>query len=187
MDRSDIRKGLKVTINDHPYVIIDFELVKPRKGPEFTRVKIQSLVTGILNDHTYKWGDNPVTTDIEECELQYTYPEGRNYVFMNAATGEQISVPIKTIGDDAQWLSDGLNTQVTMFKGQPVKVSLPPSVVLQVLSCEPEIKDDTASGATKLATLSTGAVIKVPLFVQEGEWVKVDTSNGTYLELVKKI
>ena len=107
-------------------------------------------------------------------------------VFMDEASGEQIHVPGDKIGDDAKWMSDGMNVDVTLFNGLPIGVSLPSHVVLQITVCEPGVKGDTASGATKPATLSTGAVINVPLFVQDGEWVKIDTEGGKYIERVNR-
>ncbi len=123
---------------------------------------------------------------MEERSLQFIYPEGKDYVFMDAATGEQITVPGDKIGDDARWMSDGMSVDVTLFNGAPIGVSLPAHVVLQIVSSEPGIKGDTASGASKPATLSTGAVVNVPLFVQEGEWVKIDTEAGKYIERVNR-
>ena len=118
--------------------------------------------------------------------MQFIYPEGENFVFMHEASGEQITVPGEKMEDEAKWLSDGMTVDVTLFNGQPIGISLPSSVVLQIVSSEPGIKGDTASGASKPATLSTGTVVSVPLFVNEGEWVKVDTTTGKYMERVNK-
>jgi len=186
MDTSDIRKGLKMMVDDQPYVVIDFQFVKPGKGQAFTRVKIKNLASGAVLERTYKSGEKIEQADVEERQLQYIYPEGTDFVFMDASTGEQLTVPGEKIGDDARWLSDGMNLDVTLFKGQPIGISMPAHVVLQIVTSEPGIKGDTASGATKPATLSTGAVVNVPLFVQAGEWVKIDTSDGRYLERVNR-
>jgi len=186
MDTSDIRKGLKMMVDGQPYVVIEFQFVKPGKGQAFTRVKIRNMATGAVLERTYKSGEKLEPADVEEKQLQFIYPEGQDFVFMDAGTGEQITVPGEKIGDDSRWLSDGMSVDVTLFKGLPIGISLPPHVVLQIVSSEPGIKGDTASGATKPATLSTGAVVNVPLFVQEGEWVKVDTADGKYLERVNR-
>lgn len=186
MDTSDIRKGLKMMVDDQPYVVIDFQFVKPGKGQAFTRLKIRNLATGAVLERTYKSGEKIEQADVEERQLQYIYPDGTDFVFMDAATGEQLTVPGDKIGDDSRWLSDGMSIDVTLFKGQPIGVSLPSHVVLQIVGSEPGVKGDTASGATKPATLSTGAVVNVPLFVQEGEWVKIDTREGSYLERVNR-
>src|SRR4029079_19170166 len=124
--------------------------------------------------------------NVETRTFQYIFPEGADFVFMDQHTGEQITIPGDKVGDDAKWLSDGMNVDVTLFNEQPIGIEIPLSVVLQITSCEPGVKGDTASGATKPATLSTGATINVPLFVKEGEWVKVDTTEGKYLERVNR-
>ena len=184
MDTSDIRKGLKMMENGQPFVVVDFQFVKPGKGQAFTRVKIRNMATGAVLERTYKSGEKLEPADVEERQLQYIYPEGGDFVFMDSQSGEQVTVPGDKIGDDSRWLSDGMNVDITIFKGQPIGVTLPSHVVLQIVSSEPGIKGDTASGATKPATLSTGASVNVPLFVQEGEWVKIDTRDGSYLERV---
>ena len=186
MDTSDIRKGLKFMVDQYPYTVVDFQFVKPGKGQAFTRVKIRNMATGAVLERTYKSGEKLEPADVEERSLQYIYPEGSDYVFMDAATGEQISVPGDKIGDDARWMSDGMSVDVTLFNGAPIGVSLPAHVVLQIVGSEPGVKGDTASGASKPATLSTGAVVNVPLFVQEGEWVKIDTTDGKYIERVNR-
>jgi elongation factor P len=186
MDTSDIRKGLKFMVDGQPYSVIDFQFVKPGKGQAFTRVKIRNMATGAVLERTYKSGEKLEPADVEERSLQYIYPEGSDFVFMDASTGEQLTVSGDKIGDDAKWLSDGMSIDVTLFNGQPIGIAIPPSVVLQIVGSEPGVKGDTASGATKPATVSTGAVVNVPLFVQEGEWIKIDTTDGKYLERVNK-
>ncbi|HSN96709.1 MAG TPA: elongation factor P [Candidatus Nanopelagicales bacterium] len=186
MDTSDIRKGLKMMLDGQPYSVIDFQFVKPGKGQAFTRVKIKNMATGAVLERTFKSGEKLEPADVEERSLQYIYQDGSNFVFMDAQSGDQVYVPGDKIGDDAQWLSDGMSVGVTLFKGQAIGVNLPPHVTLQIVGSEPGVKGDTASGATKPATLSTGAVVNVPLFVSEGEWIKVDTREGTYLERVNK-
>ena len=186
MDTSDIRKGLKMMVDGKPYAVVDFQFVKPGKGQAFTRVKVKSLVDGSVLERTYKSGEKIEKADVEERAMQYIYPDGENYVFMHEASGEQITVPGDKMADDAKWISDGMSVDVTLWNGQPIGISLPSSVTLQITHSEPGIKGDTASGATKPATLSTGATVNVPLFVNEGEWVRVDTSTGKYIERVNK-
>jgi elongation factor P len=186
MDTSDIRKGLKMMVDGQPFVVVEFQFVKPGKGQAFTRVKIRNMATGAVLERTYKSGEKLEPADVEERQLQYIYPEGTDFVFMDASTGEQVHVQGEKIGDDSRWLSDGMNVDVTLFKGQPIGISMPPHVTLQITHCEPGVKGDTASGATKPATLSTGATVNVPLFVQEGEWIKIDTADGRYLERVNR-
>lgn len=188
MDTSDIRKGLKMMVDGSPdpYVVIEFQFVKPGKGQAFTRVKLRNMANGNVLERTFKSGEKLEPADVEQRQLQYIYPEGSDFVFMDAASGEQLTVSGDKIGDDSQWLSDGMNVDITLFKGVPIGVELPAHVTLQIVNSEPGIKGDTASGATKPATLSTGAVVNVPLFVQEGEWIKIDTREGTYLERVNR-
>ena len=186
MDTSDIRKGLKMMVDGSPYAVVDFQFVKPGKGQAFTRVKIRNMLNGSVLERTYKSGEKLEPADVEERSFQYIYKDGEDFVFMAQATGEQITIQGEKIGDDAQWLEDGMNVAVTLFNGNPVGVNLPAHVVLQIVSSEPGVKGDTASGATKPATLSTGAVVNVPLFVKEGEWIKVDTREGSYIERVNK-
>ncbi len=186
MDTSDIRKGLKMMLDGSPYNVVDFQFVKPGKGQAFTRVKIRNMLNGNVLERTFKSGEKLDPADVEERTFQYIYKDGDDYVFMAQATGEQITIQGEKVGEDAQWLEDGMNVAVTLFNGNPVGVNLPAHVVLQVVSSEPGVKGDTASGATKPATLSTGAVVNVPLFVKEGEFVKVDTREGTYIERVNK-
>ncbi|MBK6517605.1 MAG: elongation factor P [Polyangiaceae bacterium] len=186
MDTSDIRKGFKMMVDGKPYVVVDFQFVKPGKGQAFTRVKIKSLTDGSVLERTYKSGEKIEKADVEDRTMQFIYPDGDNFVFMHEASGEQITVPGDKMEDEAKWLSDGMNVDVTLWNGQPIGVNLPASVTLQISHSEPGIKGDTASGATKPATLSTGAVVNVPLFVNEGEWVRVDTETGRYIERVNK-
>jgi len=186
MDTSEIRKGLKMMCDAMPFTVVDFQFVKPGKGQAFTRVKIRNLMTGAVLERTYKSGEKIEKADVEEKVMQYIYPEGTDYVFMDESTGEQVTIPGEKIQEDSRWLSDGMNVDVTFWNGSPIGVNIPNSVVLQIVSSEPGIKGDTASGATKPATLSTGAVVNVPLFVNEGEWIKVDTREASYIERVNK-
>jgi elongation factor P len=186
MDTTDIRKNLKIMENGHPYVIVDATYVKPGKGQAFTRVKMRNLTTGAVLEKTYKSGEKVEIADVEQREMQYIYPEGDTYVFMDPNSGDQQTVPAEMMRDEAQFLADGATVQVTLLKGSPIGIELPPHVTLEVTTSDPGIKGDTASGATKPATLSTGAVVSVPLFINEGDWLKVDTRTGQYLERVKK-
>lgn len=188
MDTSDIKKGLKLMLDGSPdpWSVVEFQFVKPGKGQAFTRVKVRNLATGNVIERTFKSGEKLEPADVEQRQFNYIYPEGEDFVFMDEATGEQIHVGGDKIGDDSHWLSDGLRVDVTLFKGQPIGVELPSHVVLQITSCEPGVKGDTAQGATKPATLSTGATVNVPLFVKEGEWIKVDTADGKYIERVNR-
>ncbi len=186
MDTSEIRKGVKFMIDGKPYSVVDFQFVKPGKGQAFTRVKVKSMVDGSVLERTYKSGEKLEKADVEERSLQFIYQDGENFVFMHEASGEQIMVPGDKMQEEAQWLSDGLSIDVTLWNGQAIGVTLPTSVTLQITHSEPGIKGDTASGATKPATVSTGATVNVPLFVNEGEWIRIDTREGKYIERVNK-
>jgi elongation factor P len=183
---TDIRKGLRMQIDGVPYRVIEHQFVKPGKGQAFTRAKVRNLVTGNVIERTWKSGESVEVADVDERTMTYSWAEGDSLVFMEEATGDQINVDKEKIGDDIRWLAEGMSVEVTLFNGNPIGVELPPTVVLQITNSEPGIKGDTASGATKPATLSTGAVVNVPLFIKEGEWVKIDTSTGQYLERVNK-
>lgn len=183
---TDIRKGLRIEIDGVPYHIIEHQFVKPGKGQAFTRVKVRNLMTGNVIERTYKSGESVELADVEDRKMTYSWAEGDALVFMDPTTGDQIHVQKDKIGDDVRWLAEGMELEVTLYNGNPIGVDLPPTVVLQITQSEPGIKGDTASGATKPATLSTGAVVNVPLFIKEGEWIKIDTETGNYLERVNK-
>lgn len=185
-DTSDIRKGLKIKIDGDPYVVVDFQFVKPGKGTAFTKTRVKNLITGAVLDRTYRSNEKLEPANIEEHQMQYLYQEGDNYCFMDNTTYEQVLIPSDVVGDDAKFLMDNLDVAVMFFNERPVGVTLPNFVVLEVSHTEPGIKGDTASGATKPATLTTGATINVPLFIEEGEVLRIDTRTGEYVERVKK-
>jgi elongation factor P len=186
MQTTDIRKGLKIQIDGVPYRIVEHQFVKPGKGQAFTRARIKNLTNGNVIERTWKSGESVELADVEERKLNFSWEESDTYVFMDAQTGDQIHVSKDGVGDASRWLSEGLECNVTLFNGNAITVDLPNTVVLQITECEPGIKGDTATGASKPAKLSTGTIINVPLFVKEGEWVKVDTENGTYMERVNR-
>ena len=186
MQTTDIRKGLRIQIDGVPYHVVDHQFVKPGKGQAFTRCKIRNLMTGNVVERTWKSGESVELADVEERKMTYSWAEGDTFVFMDTNTGDQIHVEKEKVGDDARWLNEGMDVDVTLYNGSAIGIDLPASVVMQIVSSEPGIKGDTASGATKPATLATGAVVNVPLFIKEGEWIKIDTSTGQYLERVNK-
>ncbi len=186
MDTSDIKKNLKMMIDGVPYVVADFQFVKPGKGQAFTRVKLKNLETGQVLEKTFKSGEKIEKADIEQRAMQYIYPDGTNFVFMDPNSGEQMFVPGDKMEEEQKWLADGMTVEVTLLEGQAIGIELPAHVELEITQSDPGVKGDTASGATKPATMSTGAVVQVPLFIEEGEWIKIDTRTGSYLERVKK-
>ncbi len=183
---SDIKKGLKIEIDGYPWVVTEFLFVKPGKGVAFTRTKLKNLITGATLDRTFRTGEKMEPADVEEKDMQYLYTDGEMYHFMDTETFEQIGILPEPMGDSVNFLVEEMVTRVLFFKGQPVGVELPNFVELEITYCEPGVKGNTAQGSTKPATLSTGAEIQVPLFVENGEWVKVDTRDGSYVERVKK-
>jgi len=185
MDTSDIRKGLKFMYEGNPYVVVDFQFVKPGKGQAFTRTRMKNLLTGGVIEKNLRSGEKMEPADVEERSMQYIFPEGDAFVFMNVQSGEQITVQKEAIGDGARFLIDGLECLVTIYQGNPVSVALPAHVVLQVVETEPGARGDTATNVTKSAKVSTGATVPVPLFIAEGEWIKVDTRTGSYQERVR--
>lgn len=183
---SDIRKGLKVEIDGAPWIIVDFQFVKPGKGQAFTRTRIKNLITGNTIERTFKTGEELGEADIEEYNAQYLYADGEDYQFMNLETFEQFAISGKVIGSGTQFLVDQMEVHVMTYKGRPVSVELPNFVELEITYCEPGMKGATVTGGSKPATLSTGAQVAVPLFMQAGEWIRVDTRDGSYVERVKK-
>ncbi len=183
---TDIRKGLRIQMDGVPFYVVEHQFVKPGKGQAFTRCKVRNLVTGNVIERTWKSGESVELADVEDRKMSYSWEESDTFVFMDPNTGDQIHVEKPKVGDDARWLSEGMEVQVTLFNGNPIGIDIPQTVVLQIVASEPGVKGDTASGATKPATLSTGATVNVPLFIKEGEWVKVDTETGSYLERVNK-
>jgi elongation factor P len=186
MQTTDIRKGLKIQIDGVPYAVVEHQFVKPGKGQAFTRCRIKNLTTGNVIERTWKSGESVELADVETRKMTFSWDEGDSLVFMDTNTGDQLNVMKDKVGEEVRFVSEGLECEVTIFNGIPIGIELPPSVVLQITESEPGIKGDTASGATKPAKLSTGAVVSVPLFIKEGEWVKVDTRTGDYLERVNK-
>jgi elongation factor P len=185
MDTSDIRKGLKIMMEGQPYIVVDFQFVKPGKGQAFTRTKLKNLLTGGNLERNIRSGEKLEPADVEDRNLQYIYPEGDAYVFMNSNTGEQVTVHKEVVAEAAELLIDGLDVTITLYRGNPVSITLPPHVVVQVTETEPGVKGDTATNVTKPAKISSGAIVPVPLFINEGEWIRVDTRTRSYLERAK--
>jgi elongation factor P len=185
MDTSDIRKNLKIMMDGQSYIVVDFQFVKPGKGQAFTRCKLRNMETGNTLERTFRSGDKLEAAEVEIQTLQYIYPEGDSYVFMNLQTGDQIHIPGERISEEAKWLYDGMSIEVTLLKGNPIGVEIPPHVELQIVESEPGVKGDTSGGAQKPATLETGATINVPLFINEGDLLRIDTRSGEYCERVK--
>ena len=181
MDTSDIRKGLKLMMDGQPYIVVDFQFVKPGKGQAFTRTKMKNMLNGGTLERNIRSGEKLEAADVEERSLQYIYPEGDAYVFMDNATYDQINVPAETVGEAVDYMLENQTATVAMHDGNPLFIELPASVELEITYSEPGLQGDRSTGGTKPATLETGKVIQVPLFITSGEKVKVDTRDGSYL------
>ena len=179
---SDFRKGLKIEYNGDPYLMVDFQHVKPGKGNAFVRTRLKSLISGNVLEITFKSGEKVKKPDLEEKEMQFLYSEGEEYYFMDNASYEQIFLNADKMGDAPKYLQENINVNMLFYKGDPIGLDLPNFVVLKVLETEPGIRGDTASGGSKPATVETGAVIQVPFFINEGEAIKIDTRSGEYVE-----
>jgi len=182
---ADFRKGLKIELDGEPYVIVDFQHVKPGKGGAFVRTKLKHLITGRVLDNTFRAGERVKRPDLVEREMQYLYREGDRYCMMDNETYEQIMLTRDQVGEAHTFLTENLNLKVLLFNQQPVAVELPLFVELEVAQTEPGVRGDTATGGSKPATLESGATIQVPLFINTGDRVRVDTRSGSYIERVK--
>ena len=183
---SDIRKGLKIEIDNQPYVVVDFQFVKPGKGQAFTRTRLRNLITGNQLERTFKIVESLAEADVTDVKMQYMYTDAEGFHFMNLETYDQIALQKDAVADNAQWLIPEMEVQVLFYNGRPINIDLPNFVELEITYCEPGAKGNTATGTNKQATLSTGATVGVPLFVNQGDWVKIDTRTGEYVERVKK-
>jgi elongation factor P len=183
---NEFKSGLKLMIDNDPCAIIENEFVKPGKGQAFNRVKIRNLKTGRVIERTFKSGESVEAADVVEVSLQYLYNDGEDWHFMDEASYEQYSANGTIVGDAANWLKEQDTCVVTLWNGAPIVVVPPNFVNLKVTDTDPGLRGDTASGATKPAKVETGATVKVPLFVEEGELIKIDTRTGEYVSRVKE-
>ncbi|EKE69874.1 elongation factor P [Gallaecimonas xiamenensis] len=182
---NEFKAGLKIMQDGEPCNIIENELVKPGKGQAFNRVRIKKLISGKTLEKTFKSGETVEGADVMDMELAYLYNDGEFYHFMNNETFEQLAADAKAVGDNAKWLVEQNVCTLTLWNGAPIAVTPPNFVELAITETDPGLKGDTAGTGGKPATLTTGAVVKVPLFVQIGEVVKVDTRSGEYVSRVK--
>ena len=179
---AEFRKGLKIEIDGKPFIIVESQHVKPGKGGAFVRTKMKNLETGQVLEQTFRSGAKVEKPDLEQKNMQYLYLEGTQYVFMDNDTYDQVFIEGDFLGDAVNYMLPNINVDVLFFNGKPIGVDLPISVEMTVTHTEPGVKGDTATGVTKPATLETGLVINVPLFVNEGDVLKIDTRSGEYME-----
>ncbi len=183
---NEFKSGLKLLIDGDPYSIIDNEFVKPGKGQAFNRVKLRNLKTGRVLEKTYKSGESFEGADVMDVMLQYLYTDGEMWYFMDPGNYEQVTADATAMGDTAKWLKGEEMCEVTLWNGVPLSVLPPNFVILKITETDPGVRGDTASGGTKPATLETGAVVKVPLFVEQDELIKVDTRTEAYVSRARE-
>lgn len=181
---SEFKSGLKILLDGDPQTIVENEFVKPGKGQAFSRVRVRNLRTGRVLEKTFKSGESVEAADVMDTDMQYLYTDGEFWHFMVPDTFEQYAMGETALGGAAQWLKEQDICTVTLWNGEPLSVTPPNFVELKIVQCDPGLRGDTAQGGTKPATLESGAVVKVPLFVEEGETVKVDTRSGEYVSRV---
>jgi elongation factor P len=184
VDTSQFRNGLKIELDGEPYTITYFQHVKPGKGGAFVRTKVKNLRTGRVLDRTFRSGEKVDEADVTETKMQYLYQDGESLVFMDNVSFDQIPFTAEQVGDARKYLKENLDVEVLFWRGKPINIELPAFIEATITQCDPGLKGDTASGATKPATIETGAVVQVPLFVKEGERIRVDTRTGVYVERV---
>ncbi len=178
---AEFRRGLKIELDGQPYNIVEFQHVKPGKGGAFVRTKLKHLRLGRVVDKTFRAGEKVGLVDYEQRSMQYLYKDD-NFHFMNLETFEQIALPPDVVGEASNWLKETMEVDVYIINGVPAGVDVPNFVELEVVKTDPGLRGDTASGGSKPATLETGAVVHVPLFIDQGEMLRIDTRTGAYIE-----
>jgi len=183
---SEFKSGLKIMLDGDPYNIVENEFVKPGKGQAFNRVKVKNLKNGRVIEKTFKSGEKVDAADVLDTQMQYLYADGEYWHFMDEASYEQVQADAMAVGDNKQWLKEQDTCNVILWDGQPISVEPPNFVNLTVTETDPGLKGDTAQGGVKPATLETGAVVRVPLFIEIGDVLKVDTRSGEYVSRAKE-
>lgn len=183
----DIRKGTKILFKDEPYKVIDFQHVKPGKGGAFVRTKMKNLITGLMREHTFRTEEKLSTPNLEYSDMLYVYKEGDSFQFLDQETYDQVGFSADQLGDVVDYLKEQNVYTVLNFNNKPIDVQPPIFVELEVTEAPPGVKGDTAQGGgNKPITLETGLVVQAPLFIEQGDIVKIDTRDGKYIERVKK-
>ncbi len=183
---NEFRGGLKIIIDGDPYTIVENEFVKPGKGQAFNRVKVRNLLTGRVIEKTFKSGDSVEGADVFETDAQYLYNDGEDWHFMHPETFEQFACSKESVGEAAVWMKEEDTCHLTLFNGEPIAIQPPNFTELRIVETDPGVRGDTSGSGGKPATLETGAVVRVPLFVQENEKIRVDTRSGEYVSRVKE-
>lgn len=186
VNTNEFKGGVKILLDNQPYNIIENEFVKPGKGQAFNRVKIRNLINGRVIERTFKSGDTVEAAEVGDLDVQYLYNDGQFYHFMQPETFEQYQVNAEVLGDGVKWLMEQGECILTLWNGSPLTITPPNFIEAKIVDTDPGLKGDTSGGGGKPATLETGAVVRVPLFLQIGEVVRVDTRTGDYLARVSK-
>ena len=181
----ELKKGLKIEIDGIPYRIVEYQHVKPGKGPAFVRAKIKSFLDGKVIEKTFHAGDKCEEPHIEEKAMQYLYHDGDHFQFMDNETYEQIGLSDNQVGEVAKWMKEGVNVSILFHNNKAISVDVPQVVELKIIETPPNFKGDTSSSGKKPATLETGAVVQIPFHILEGEIIRINTENGEYLEKAK--
>jgi elongation factor P len=182
---TDFRGGVRLLVDGEPYYIVEFQHVKPGKGGAFVRTKLKSYLSGNVLDRTFRSGERFEEPDLEEREMQFLYATGDEYTFMDTETYEQLTFEKQQLGDNADLLKENMNVKILISEHRPIDVELPIFIELKVVDAEPGVRGDTASGGTKPAVVETGATIKVPLYLEVGTVIKIDTRTRAYVERVR--
>jgi elongation factor P len=182
---TDFRGGVRLMVDGEPYYIVEFQHVKPGKGGAFVRTKLKSYLSGNVLDRTFRSGERFEEPDLEEREMQFLYATGDEYTFMDTETYEQLTFEKKQLGENADLLKENMNAKILIYEHRPIDVELPIFIELKVVDAEPGVRGDTASGGTKPAVVETGATIKVPLYLEVGTVIKIDTRTRAYVERVR--
>ena len=182
---NDLRVGVKIIHNGDPYTVVESDFVKPGKGQAFTRARVRNLKTGRTIEQTFKSTETHEGADVEDRDMEYLYSDGENWTFMDTTTFEQLDAGATAMADAVKWLKGNEKCIVTLWNGVPLQVTPPNFVELKITQTDPGLRGDTATGGTKPATLETNATVKVPLYMEEGEILKIDTRTGEYVSRVK--
>ncbi len=182
---SDFKRGIKIEYRDEPYEVLDFQHVKMGRGAAFVRAKLKGLRTGKTVEETFAAGDKVPKPDLQEKEMQYLYNQDNLYYFMDTETYEQVPLTEEQLSDKRLYLKENTNVYILYYRDEAISVELPNFVILQVTQTEPGVKGDTASGGSKPAVVETGAAVKVPFHINEGDFIKIDTRTGEYIERAK--
>jgi elongation factor P len=182
---TDFRGGVRLLVDGEPYYIVEFQHVKPGKGGAFVRTKLKSYLSGNVLDRTFRSGERFEEPDLEEREMQFLYATGDEYTFMDTETYEQLTFEKQQLGDNADLLKENMNVKILIYEHRPIDVELPIFIELKVVDAEPGVRGDTASGGTKPAVVETGATIKVPLYLEVGTVIKIDTRTRAYVGRVR--